>query len=271
MSGGVTDVEILCPSCPSGTPSGGVVLGMICAACLEDLAFGRVLGRGLSVSDEQRRTLYDRGFRRAVARGHLTERQAIERGSRAAFAHKLIYRHRMSVRLATFVADNKVPLLVALRLTARRRRKKKKPASRTSWFEVSLLITVLVCFAMLVLGVLTISDDVAMPGPVSRVPVREATNSPAIQVANSVRRNYRGELTQVVASTPMAVLETFCTSLGDGARAVRVIAVRDHWVGLYRQYGRMREIPIKKGSRQQGFLTGDAQGPIVEDSQREPG
>jgi hypothetical protein len=61
-----------------------------------------------------RKPTYDAGFRQAVAEGRLTVQQAIERGNRNVYASRLAKRHKLPMRLAYEVADNKLTLREAV-------------------------------------------------------------------------------------------------------------------------------------------------------------
>ena len=157
------------------------------------------------------------------------------------------------------VADNKVPLFLAVQVTSERRRRKHP---ERWWVGSAILFAGLMCVAMMVHAERAVRGDQDVSGSVSQVPVQDD---------HPIRRNSRGELTQIVAPTPLAVLETFCASLGEGARAVRVVPGREHWLGFYRQYGLLRTIAIEKDPQQEGWLTGDASAPIVAGSRIAPG
>ena len=58
---------------------------------------------------------YDHAFVDAVKAGHLTLEQAMRRGNRHAFAKSLAEQHRLPLEQALAVADNRTPLLAAIR------------------------------------------------------------------------------------------------------------------------------------------------------------
>jgi len=67
---------------------------------------------------------FDPAFVDAVKAGHLSPDQAMQRGNRKAFAESLVTQHRLSLEPALAVADNRIPLLAAIRA--------KKPKTRIS-------------------------------------------------------------------------------------------------------------------------------------------
>jgi hypothetical protein len=58
---------------------------------------------------------YDHAFVDAIKAGHLTAEQAMQRGNRDAFAKSLVGQHRLPMEQALAVADNRIPLLAAIR------------------------------------------------------------------------------------------------------------------------------------------------------------
>ena len=60
-------------------------------------------------------TSHDPAFVDAIKAGHLTAEQATQRGNRRAFAESLVEQHRLPLEHAFAVADNRVPLLSAIR------------------------------------------------------------------------------------------------------------------------------------------------------------
>ena len=179
---------------------------------------------------------YDRAFQPAIDAGTLTEIQAIQRGSRQAFATRLVARHRIQLEDAYDVADNRKSLISLLRkrtasepIIAHYRR----PASSARFVTIAALAGI----ALLVGAFLVrlFDDEVNRPaaepqaqhrGPAVRPETGRAhaappaTNLSALPVDAyaRVQANEHGEVLSVEATDPGNVLVAFCKSQGSAGQ-----------------------------------------------------
>ena len=98
---------------------------------------------------------FDRAFAEAVKAGHLTPEQAMQRGNRKAFAEKLAARHRLPLKQALEVADNRISVLQAIRTRKPKARIKVEPerpgrsaAPLVIAVSVAAILVVVVFFAL---------------------------------------------------------------------------------------------------------------------------
>src|SRR5262245_46442494 len=162
-------MEVLCAWCPPTTGGGGAVVGLRCTACSSDLDCDDQV-----TATTVKRVEYDPGFRRAVALGFLTVRQAVERGSRQHFVARIVKRHGLSARRALLVAYNRVSLARAVRLQQSEHEPVPVPAVAAGGARWFLRGAIAVVLAGTLLGAVALHgagrvsrppDPVAFPGP----------------------------------------------------------------------------------------------------------
>ncbi len=74
---------------------------------------------------------YDLAFQQAVNQGHLTVRQAMERGDRVVFASKLVQKRGLKMSQAFMVADNRLTIRAALQMQREQASEKSLPAKQS--------------------------------------------------------------------------------------------------------------------------------------------
>jgi hypothetical protein len=111
---------------------------------------------------------YDHAFVDAIKAGHLSPEQAMARGNRDAFAASLVRQHRLTLKQALAVTDNRIPLLAAIR--ARKPKARINLDSERQRVSVPLVVAAAVIVVVAILVVLTRNsnetvDPGAQPGP----------------------------------------------------------------------------------------------------------
>jgi hypothetical protein len=157
----------------------------------------------------------DPEFQPAIDEGTLSMAQAIQRGSREAFASKLIARHGLSRSLALDVADNRLPLIQAVRQRGPVEpiRADGPPAApRTR--KVALAAAVLVCLVFLA-GAITLAIRIASSSA-DEQSSSFATSRLTIDSAN-ILRDHLGRVIEISGNDPREVLFAYCDRVGDGA------------------------------------------------------
>jgi len=260
-------IEVLCAWCPPATGGRGALVGPRCTACSNDL-----------LSDHETTVVtaktveYDPGFRRAVALGFLTVRQAIERGSRQHYVARIVQRHGLSVRHALLVAYNRVSLARAVRLQQPEPESVLAPAVGTGgarWLlqgaaAVALVGTLCGAVAWHEAGRVARDRDPAAPREPPPAPSGLRWEPPVTHADRSVRKDSRGRVTEVIASSPSGVLEAYCRSLRGGAKPIRLVPSGGPWRGIYSLEGRLRAITIINYPQRRCWRTGDGLGPVSE-------
>jgi hypothetical protein len=244
------------------------MVGHRCTACSNDLVCDNEM-TAVSVKTVE----YDPGFRRAVALGFLSVRQAIERGSREHYVSRIVQRHGLSVRHALLVAYNRVSLGRAVRLQRQEPEPVLVSAVETGgahWLLRGVLAVALLgmlCGALAWHEASRTSRDpnaAASPKP-SSAPSGLRWEPPATSADRSVQKDSQGRVTEVIASTPNAVLEAYCQSLrGGGAKPIRLVPSSGPWRGIYSLEGRVRAIIIVNHPQRQCWRAGDGLGPVAE-------
>jgi hypothetical protein len=174
---------------------------------------------------EGRSSSFDRAFMPAVAAGTLTEAQAVQRGSREAYANQLVARHRIRLGDAYDVTDNRKSLSVLLRA-------RKAGAQITATYErpatksrIPLLAALAVIALLIGVGVVRKLDD-SLNSPTTQTNPQRVGHAPSappslmdpdvselpVESYARVKRNTRGEVAHVEATDPRNVLLAFCKS-----------------------------------------------------------
>jgi hypothetical protein len=233
--------------------------------------------------------LYDPGFREAIEAGCLTVQQAIERGSREAYAARLARRHRLPRELAFKVADNRVTLQAANHevqsriARARADKERRKPAS----FVQRALILVFAAAVLAGVGFQSrkvwkrMVDESRAAETNSRQawtknaietaaePAAEATAGPRV-IRTQLRTDPQGRVTQIVGPDPRSVLIAYCDSLPERAlRPVELVEAVPPELGtrhgLFRDEedpGPLYAIRIRRDEQTRRWVAGDGVGPI---------
>jgi len=216
-------------------------------------------------------TDYDVGFIPAVAEGHLTVRQAVERGDRVAFASRLTRRHGLSLDFAFLVADNRLRLGEALRDHAATGRSKSRDRERQTHVSRSkvwlgLLGAVLVATAALFTWIGSGSGPEAVE-PSGPAVSRQASPWKDVEL----KTDELGRIVHVSASDPTALLRGFCRPDPSSPRCepVEIRATVSGEPGLRwgvfsttgKEYG-LRAIEIRRGGAVRSWTAGDGSRPI---------
>jgi hypothetical protein len=218
-------------------------------------------------------TEYDVGFIPAVADGHLTVRQAVERGDRVAFASRLAQRHGMSLDFAFQIADNRISLGEALRRHAAAGRSKVSPAeqpTRASGRKIGLSL----------IGAALLATAAAYTWiGLANSPDGDDPGDPAVSRQASawkhmdLQTDEMGRIVSVSAPDPTAVLRGFCRPEPSQHRCDPVEirasvsgAPGMRW-GVFRETGKklgLRAIEIRRQNTVRSWTAGDGSGPIDE-------
>jgi hypothetical protein len=233
-----------------------------------------------------RKYKYDHGFDQAVADGCLTPGQAFERGSREALAKRIADRHGLSIERAYDVADNRSPLLAAVRDQKDQPQPAVVPLIRTPkkrpvW--VGRVITA-IGLAAIALSAWVWYATRAIPDgslELAVAPVLPAASGPAgqsapasretvLRSATSVRKDGTGRIIQIVGPDPRSVAIEFCES-GGPVRRFDVMDVTPSVppdsrsrLGLIRDLdkGSFHTIPIRRDPETSRWIAGDGLNPI---------
>jgi hypothetical protein len=189
--------------------------------------------------DPGRRSKFDRGFEQAVADGCLTPQQAFERGNREALATRFAERHQLQKRLAYAVADNRMPLLAALREQSTSLQPAVVPIFEPSgpsnvWLKRLLAGATVALAGVGVWGWIMThgtgepsDEEMQSTGPVWSEPAvgrEEASRAKALRASTRVNQDGQGRVTRVEGPDPRSVAIAFCESVG-GERVFEVFDV----------------------------------------------
>jgi hypothetical protein len=230
-----------------------------CSVLLGISSIDRVRDLCGSQAPSSRPVRFDPSFRTAVEAGWLTAAQAAMRGKREVFARRLVERHGLSEQQALEVADNKVPLLEAVRRNrpAPRLEVVSLPRTRRRGPSVAVAIFVL----LLVASGIAVTLQSEKPQPVERE-VRSSGPKVIASLEDAVPelvRNDRGELVEISAGNPRSILDTYCRTLTRGTvDPVAIERAGDGWTGLYRQNGRLYGITIRRDAEREVWVAGNS-------------
>jgi len=212
---------------------------------------------------------YDRAFHPAVKRGHLSIWQAMERGNRVDYALRIAQRYGLSARRAILVTDNRLTIARALGLTGA------VPYDLAPAFgpDAERAIFKPAIAAALLLGALFVAPGwlerraAERPDAGASQSVRaerpRPSRIPSIQVATSVRVDDQGRPTEVIAHTPVGVVEAYCRLLGPAAKPGGVVANGPGWLGSLTRDGQVVAIEIKRDRVSGAWRVGDGRAPIA--------
>jgi len=226
---------------------------------------------------------FDPGFAEAVAEGFLTADEAKERGERKALASYLAGLHRLPLRLAYKVADNRITLAEATLIVAQNPELlptlPPKPASRR---EVTLALTLgaLVVAAIGFQAARMWHRASQPPFPRGQLALQQAQAAAASRKTGDVRpeRSFAdlqtgndGKLLRIEGPDPSTVLATFCSSGPRGTRRepIELAPAQPPFpgtrIGVYRDLDRLNSryaIRIVKDRESSRWVAGDGTGPI---------
>jgi len=217
---------------------------------------------------------FDPSFADAVAAGNLTPQQAALRGKRDVFARKLVERHQISMEQALEVADNRTPLLEAVRRGSEVVRRGSEAERRGSEAEpvklvkperrrIPFLRIVLAAGAILAVAAVVVlsrnPEETTLPARNQGVPKAQRVIASLQEVATEVVYDTEGRATQVTGGNPEVVLHAYCRSVkGFRSEAVSLQAAGDDWNGLYRSRGVLYSITIRWDPTRKLWVAGDA-------------
>ncbi len=216
-------------------------------------------------------TEYDVGFIPAVAEGHLTVRQAVERGDRVAFASRLNRRHGLSLDVGFLVADNRLSLADARRRHAAASRSEIRRAEReTEASGGKLWLVSLGAVLAATAGFLVWIGWSGNPAAVD--PSRSAVSRPGPLWRDvELRTDELGRIVRVSAPDPTGVLRAFCRPERSQQRC-EPLEIRAgvsgapglRW-GIFKPAGRefgLRAIEIRREGAVRSWTAGDGSGPV---------
>ena len=224
-------------------------------------------------------TEYDPGFIPAVAEGHLTVRQAVERGDRVAFASRLTRRHGLSLDSAFLVADNRLALGEAVRIHAGGGRSEIRGAGRETHASRSKIWLTSLGAALLTTAALF--AWIGSRGGPELVDPRDSAVSRQGSAWRDVefQTDELGRIVSVSAPNPTAVLRGFCRPEPSRQRCEPVEISADvsgapglRW-GVFRTTGKevgLRAIVIRREDAVGTWTAGDGSWPIEEAAAPQP-
>lgn len=216
-------------------------------------------------SEEAAPTHYDPAFRDAIAAGHLTIRQAVERGDRCAFASKIAQKHSMTMNLAFRVADNEIQIAEAIE-------RLKSPAptsaakSSSTWhlwlFKAAAVVVLMVCSWGI--GRMQVTSPDSGVAATRDQPRANLIGDPDRPRESMVVVDPAGP-TQINGSDPRTVLDAFCRVAPPDLRRtpLRVSPTDAGWVGFFREDGQTFSIDIAKNPGGDGWVTGNGKSLIA--------
>jgi hypothetical protein len=243
-------------------------------------------GETAAAPDEPgRKAKFDRCFDQAVADGCLTAQQAFERGNREALVTRIAARHRLQKRLAYAVADNRMPLLAALREQSNPTQPVvvpmfESPAPTNVWLKRGLAVTAIALAGVGAWAWMAIHgtgeparDDLRLVAPGWSEPAvggEVASRAKVRRASTRVDYDELGRVTRVEGPDPRSVAIAFCESVG-GERAFEVFDVvpsvppESHKrLGLIRDLEKrsFHMITIMKDHKTRRWTAGNGRGPV---------
>ena len=243
-----------------------ILLGITTLAKVQDM---------LQQSAGSGKASFDRSFADAVAAGRLSPQQAAMRGKREVFAEQLVERHQITMERALEVADNKIPLLEAVRqgeftvnleIEPQRRR---FPFVRVLFAAAGVLAVTAVAVAVIITQYPEVSVEPVRER--QRVPMPSGVIASLEEVATDVVYDDNGLATEIAGGNPKAVLDAFCRTVkGFKAEPVTLAAVGEDWNGLYRSRGVLYSLPIHWDRSRQLWVAGNAEDWVRGEAVAEP-
>ena len=213
------------------------------------------------------RPRYDPAFSEAVEAGYLTQHQAMQRGKRDVLAKNLANRHKLSEANALAVADNRIPLLAAVRKQNALKVRSdslttpvalsQTPASESTPASASVAIALF--------GVLVI----ALSGMLLSTSTLDS--GPRLGSGVSIHTDNDGQIVQIEGPDPAAVLAAYCAA--DETRSLESIGlVQADAARSTRKLGLLRDkaapdeplaIYISKSRVTRRWEAGDGRRPLI--------
>jgi len=222
----------------------------------------------------------DPAFGPAIEAQTLTRAQAVQRGSREAYARGLVARHRVSLDEAYEVADNRTSLLSVMRQRSAGTTviaRPERPVSSGHWTTVAVLPVIVLLAVLGIVRQLDGSTDRVAPAPQPRpidqevphpdaagfIDTRLPTPSPVVEV----HFDPNGQRTRIRASRPQTVLLAYCEKVGREPLALATGMMPDSslWLGIHHDNtasGDRRAIAIRKDRATGRWTAGDGTSPI---------
>ena len=216
---------------------------------------------------------YDLAFQQAVDQGHLTVRQATERGDRVVFASKLVHKRGLKMDKAFLVADNRLTLHAALRMQRERPSEKppaeKQQSSHSGFQRQTKIVLAVGAVLLVVLGINSwrMSAPVEQDHSAAMGTLKKAMAT--VARSTKVRTDGKGQVIEVSGPTPRSVLHAYCRAMAPGSRLqpVRLVpsSVRGTQLGVFRYVNQDRSplaIEIRKDQQGQRWTAGTGDAPI---------
>lgn len=226
---------------------------------------------------------YDPGFEYAISEGHLTVRQAVERGDRSLLASTIAQRHDLPMYLAFDVVDNRCSTLAAIQEHAKQGKASKPRSTRQPegqdrrsfpWTATVLALAGLFSLA----GWLSYSgpwDERAEPSTEpTRLTLQESRQMLIARESDrtEVRTDQEGQVTQIIGADPLSVLTAFCESRPEGDSPIVPVEVVQpfpdasaYLVGVFRDQNEaaaLRGIAIREEQSTHRWIAGNGAEPV---------
>ena len=166
----------------------------------------------------------DPAFHAAIQAGTLTVAQAAQRGSRPAFASRLVARHGLSESVALDVADNKIPLIHAIRQRgAREPIQVLQPVASSPSRRITLLVAAL---ALVVLASVAFESWQKIEAAATSQRAAAAEKRRRAIESTNTRRDVLGRVTEISGADPRHVLIAYCSKVNGDERSKPVEIVQ---------------------------------------------
>ena len=214
---------------------------------------------------------YDLAFKQAVDQGHLTVRQAIERGDRVVFASKLVQRHGLQMSQAFMVADNRLTLHAA-RMQREQVSKETAPAKQSGHSGLQRHTKIVLGVGAVLLVALGIQIwRTSGPAEQSRSAALDTVQRAIATMASAtkVRIDNEGQVIEVTGPDPRSVLNAYCRAMAPASRLeplrLEKSSVSGARIGVFR-YASQDSSPLAIEIRQdpggRRWIAGTGDGPI---------
>ncbi len=215
---------------------------------------------------------YDLAFKPAVEQGHLTVRQAIERGDRVVYASRLVQRRGLKMSQAFMVADNRLTLHAALQMQREQASERSLPAKQSGQSGLQRQTKIVLGAGAVLLVALGIhSWRASEPVKQNHSATPDTVQKAIAPVASSteVRTNRAGQVIEVTGPDPRSVLNAYCRAMAPASRLepLRLVpsSVRGTQLGVFRHVNQDRSplaIEIRKDQQGQRWTAGTGDAPI---------
>ena len=215
---------------------------------------------------------YDLAFKPAVDQGHLTVRQAIERGDRVVFASKLVHRRGLKMSQAFMVADNRLTIHAALRMQREQASEKPLPAKQSGHSGLQRHTKIVLGVGAVLLVALGIQIwRTSGPTEQNRSAALDTVQQAIATMASAtkVRTDSEGQVIEVTGPDPRSVLNAYCRAMAPASRLepMRLVpsSVRGTQIGVFRYVSQDRSplaIEIRMDPRGRRWTAGTGDGPI---------